>query len=281
MKKSVRLFSIYVFAAIVVIQVALPMYWMIGTAFRPEREIYEGLILPRELTLESMAAIFGFGEKEVTIGATMTMPLINSVMVSLAVMSIATILGVPAGYALARIRFSGRDILSTISLFTYIFPVVVLMVPLFLLMVGWHLTDTYLGVILAELAVSLPYTLWMLRGFFYTIPQEIEEAAMVDGCTRLGVITRIIIPLSTPGIAATAVYAFILAWNNVLFPLVLVNREELRLAPIALLLYMKADFVPWDRLMAACVVASIPPALLFFMVQRYIVGGLTAGAVKK
>jgi len=281
MRKQSGLFLIYIFATIVVLQVAMPLYWMISAAFRPEREIYEGLIIPRELTLDSMAAIFGFGEKEVTVSTPITLSIINSVVVSLAVMLIATLLGVLGGYALARMRFPGKDILSTVSLFAYIFPIVVLMVPLFLLLSGWHLTDTYAGLIIAELAVSLPYTLWILRGFFATIPLEIEEAALVDGCTRLGVIVRIVFPLSTPGIAATAVYAFILAWNNVLFPLVLVSREELQLVPIALLLYMKADFVPWDRLMAACVVASIPPALLFFMVQRYIVGGLTAGAVKR
>ncbi|MGQ9544009.1 MAG: carbohydrate ABC transporter permease [Candidatus Bathyarchaeia archaeon] len=270
----------YIFSAIVIIQVALPMYWMVSTAFRPEREIYEGFILPREFTLDSMAAIFGFGEREVTVGSSITLPLINSVFVSFSVMAISTILGVLGGYALARIRFIGRDLLSTVSLFTYIFPIVVLIVPLFLILSSWRLTDTYAGLILAELAVTLPYTIWMLRGFFSTIPQEIEEAAIVDGCSRLSVITRIIIPLSTPGIAATAVYAFILAWNNVLFPLVLINREELQLVPTALLLYMKADFVPWDRLMAACCVASVPPAALFFLVQKYIVGGLTAGAVK-
>jgi len=280
MSRRSKLVIIYILSALAVIQVFLPLYWMISTAFRPEKEIYEGLIIPKELSFDSMLAIFGFGEKEKTVGGTLTLPLINSTIVSISVMSIATILGVLGGYALARIKFIGRDVLSTLSLFTYIFPVVVLMVPLFLLLSSWQLTNTYAGLIMAELAVSLPYSLWMLRGFFLTIPQEIAEAAMIDGCSRLQVITKIILPLSTPAIAATAVYAFILAWNNVLFPLVLVTREELRLMPIALLLYMKADFVPWDRLMAACCIASLPPTLLFFSIQRYIVGGLTAGAVK-
>ena len=280
MRRRSKLIIIYFLSALAVLQVFLPLYWMVSTAFRPEREIYEGLILPREFSINSILAVFGLGEKEKTVGSTLTLPLINSTIVSLAVMSIATVLGVLGGYALARIQFPGRDVLSTISLFTYIFPVVVLMVPLFILLSSWQLTNTYAGLILAELAVSLPYALWMLRGYFLTIPREIEEAAMIDGCTRLQVVRKIIFPLSSPAIAATAVYAFILAWNNVLFPLVLVTREELRLMPIALLLYMKADFVPWDRLMAACCVASLPPALLFFVIQRYIVGGLTAGAVK-
>jgi len=280
MRRRSKLIIIYFLSALAVLQVFLPLYWMISTAFRPEREIYEGLILPREFSINSILAVFGLGEKEKTVGSTLTLPLINSTIVSLAVMSIATVLGVLGGYALARIQFPGRDILSTISLFTYIFPVVVLMVPLFILLSSWQLTNTYAGLILAELAVSLPYALWMLRGYFLTIPREIEEAAMIDGCTRLQVVRKIIFPLSSPAIAATAVYAFILAWNNVLFPLVLVTREELRLMPIALLLYMKADFVPWDRLMAACCVASLPPAILFFAIQRYIVSGLTAGAVK-
>ncbi|MCD6529875.1 carbohydrate ABC transporter permease [Candidatus Bathyarchaeota archaeon] len=275
-----RIIIIYLLSALAVIQVFLPLYWMISTAFRPESEIYEGLIIPRQFSTNSIKAILGLGEKERTVSGSIVQPLINSTIVSFSVMAIATVLAVFGGYALARTKFPGKDVLSTVSLFTYIFPVVVLMVPLFLLLSSWGLTNTYLGLIIAELAVSLPYALWMLRGYFLTIPREIEEAAMIDGCTRLQIVTKIIFPLSTPAIAATAVYAFILAWNNVLFPLVLVTREEMRLVPIALLLYMKADFVPWDRLMAACFVASLPPALLFFAIQRYIVGGLTAGAVK-
>ncbi|MEM2178631.1 MAG: carbohydrate ABC transporter permease [Candidatus Methanomethylicia archaeon] len=280
MNKRNKLIMIYFFSTLAVIQVFLPLYWMISTAFRPEREIYEGLIIPREFSLDSMMAIFGLGEKEKTVGSSLILPLINSTIISLIVMLIAITLGVLGGYALARIKFLGKDILSTIALFTYIFPVVVLIVPLFILLSSWKLVDTYAGLIMALLAVSLPYVLWILRGFFITIPQEIEESAMIDGCTRLQVIRKIVLPLSTPAIAATAIYAFILAWNNVLFPLVLITREDMNLISTALLLYMKADFVPWDRLMAACCVASLPPSLLFFCIQKYIVGGLTTGAVK-
>jgi multiple sugar transport system permease protein len=134
---------------------------------------------------------------------------------------------------------------------------------------------------LALLSVALPYTLWMLRGFFQTIPIDIEEAAFLDGCSRLQTLFRVVLPLAVPGVVATATYAFILAWSNVLFPLILITRTDSQVLSIGILNYMKADFVPWDRLMAASFIASIPPTLLFFAVQKYIVAGLTAGAVKR
>jgi multiple sugar transport system permease protein len=196
-------------------------------------------------------------------------------------MVLATLLGTLGGYALARIRFRGKDILSSISLFSYIFPVIVLIIPIFFLFSSWGLINNHLGLILALLSVTLPYTLWMLRGFFQTIPIEIEEAAFLDGCSRLQVLFKIVFPVATPGIVATAVYAFILAWSNVIFPLILISRTDLQVLPIGILNYMKADFVPWDRLMAASFIASLPPVLLFYIAQKYIIAGLTAGAVKR
>ncbi len=226
-------------------------------------------------------AIFGFGEEHITVGSTITPYMVNSAYVSLIVMFISTLLGMTGGYALARMRFPGKDILSSMSLFAYVFPTVVIMVPIFFLFSMWKLVNSPTGLILALLSHSLPYTLWMLRGFFQTIPVDIEEAAFIDGCNRFQTIFRIVFPLSTPGIVATATYSFILAWNNVLFPLILISRTDIQVISIGLLNYMKADFVPWDRLMAASFVATLPPTLMFFAIQRYIVAGLTAGAVKR
>jgi multiple sugar transport system permease protein len=254
---------------------------MIVTAFRPEKEIYDGLIFPREISISSFLAIFGFGEQYITVGTAITNYLVNSAYISIIVMVLATLLGTLGGYALARIRFPAKDILSSISLFSYIFPVIVLIIPIFFLFSSWGLINNHLGLILALLSVTLPYTLWMLRGFFQTIPIEIEEAAFLDGCSRLQVLFKIVFPVATPGIVATAVYAFILAWSNVIFPLILISRTDLQVLPIGILNYMKADFVPWDRLMAASFIASLPPVLLFYIAQKYIIAGLTAGAVKR
>lgn len=279
--KQIKFFITYILAAMVVIWTTLPLYWMIVTAFRPEKEIYEGLIFPREIGISSFLAIFGFGEQYITVGSAITNYLVNSAYISIIVMVLATLLGTLGGYALARIRFPAKDILSSISLFSYIFPVIVLIIPIFFLFSSWGLINNHLGLILALLSVTLPYTLWMLRGFFQTIPIEIEEAAFLDGCSRLQVLFKIVFPLATPGIVATAVYAFILAWSNVIFPLILISRTDLQVLPIGILNYMKADFVPWDRLMAASFIASLPPVLLFYIAQKYIIAGLTAGAVKR
>ncbi|MEM4522149.1 MAG: carbohydrate ABC transporter permease [Nitrososphaeria archaeon] len=277
----IKKIAIYISAIIVFVWTALPLYWMLATAFRPEREIYEGLVIPKQLSLNSILAIFGFGEEYITVGSTITPYMINSTYISIIVMVVSTILGVLGGYALARMRFPGKDILSSLSLFAYVFPTVVIMVPIFYLFSMWKLVNSPTGLILALLSHTLPYTLWMLRGFFQTIPVDIEEAAFIDGCNRIKTIIRIVFPLSTPGIVATATYAFILSWNNVLFPLILISRTDLQVVSIGILNYMKADFVPWDRLMAASFVATLPPTLLFFAIQRYIVAGLTAGAVKR
>jgi len=272
---------IYISAVVVFVWTALPLYWMVITAFRPEKEIYEGLVIPREFTFESVLEIFGFKVEHVTVGSALTPYIINSTYVSLIVMGVSTILGMLGGYALARMRFPGKDLLSSLSLFAYVFPSVVVMVPIFFLFSTWKLVNTHIGLILALLSHSLPYTLWMLRGYFQTIPIDIEEAAFIDGCSRFRTIFRIVFPLSTPGIVATATYSFILAWNNVLFPLILISRTDLQVLSIGIFNYMKADFVPWDRLMAASFIATLPPTLLFFAIQRYIVAGLTAGAVKR
>ena len=279
--KLVNTIIIYILALAVCIFTLLPLYWMIVTAFRPEKEIYEGSLFPREFSIDSFKSIFGFGEEHITIGSTITPFLINSLYISTIVMVLATILGMLGGYALARIRFIGKDILSSLSLFAYIFPTVVTMVPIFFLFSSWKLVNTQPGLMLALLSVALPYTLWMLRGFFQTIPIDIEEAAFLDGCSRLQTLFRVVLPLAVPGVVATATYAFILAWSNVLFPLILITRTDSQVLSIGILNYMKADFVPWDRLMAASFIASIPPTLLFFAVQKYIVAGLTAGAVKR
>jgi multiple sugar transport system permease protein len=279
--RQIKFFITYILVAVVVIWTMLPLYWMIVTAFRPEKEVYEGLIFPREFSISSFLAIFGFGEQYITVGSTITIYLVNSAYISITVMVLATLLGTLGGYALARIRFRGKDILSSISLFSYIFPVIVLIIPIFFLFSSWGLINNHLGLILALLSVTLPYTLWMLRGFFQTIPIEIEEAAFLDGCSRLRVLFKIVFPVATPGIVATAVYAFILAWSNVIFPLILISRTDLQVLPIGILNYMKADFVPWDRLMAASFIASLPPVLLFYIAQKYIIAGLTAGAVKR
>jgi len=285
LKKSssrlINFFLIYFLAAVVVIWTVLPLYWMITTAIRPEKEIYEGLIIPREISFNSLLAIFGFGEEYITVGSTITNYLINSVYLSTVVMILATLLGILGGYSLARMRFPGKDVLSSASLFAYIFPTVVVMVPIFFIFSSWSLVNTQQGLVLALLSVALPYTLWMLRGFFQTIPIDLEEAAFLDGCSRLQTLLRVVFPLAVPGVVATSTYAFILAWSNVLFPLILVSRTDLQVLSIGILNYMKADFVPWDRLMAASLVASLPPTLLFFAVQKYIVAGLTAGAVKR
>ncbi|MGQ9781392.1 MAG: carbohydrate ABC transporter permease [Nitrososphaeria archaeon] len=279
--KRVNSFVVYFLAMLVVIWTILPLYWMVTTAFRPEKEIYEGLILPKEVSVSSLLAIFGFGEEHITVGSTITPYLINSVYLSTIVMASATLLGVLGGYALARMKFFGKDVLSSVSLFAYIFPTVVIMVPIFFLFSSWNLVNSQLGLTLALLAVALPYTLWMLRGFFQTVPIDIEEAAFLDGCSRLQALFRVVFPLAVPGVVATATYAFILTWGNVLFPLILISRTDLQVLSIGILNYMKADFVPWDRLMAASLVASLPPTLLFFVVQKYVVAGLTAGAVKR
>jgi len=253
-----------------------PIYWMLSTSFKENLEVFKAppTLWPERPTMASYWNLNG--------GITPISDFFrNSVITSFGTVLLAVTLAIFAGYALSRLRFRLRRFTLIGILMTQMFPLVVLLIPMYLLYVRAHLLNTYIGLILAYTSFTLPFGIWMIKGFVDTVPIEIEEAAMVDGCDRLQAMRLVVFPLIVPGVVATAVFAFLDAWNNLLFPLTLVNEVTMKTLPPGMILAFGGEFKhDWSGMMAACTITTIPVVIGFVLIQRYLVEGLTGGAVK-
>src|SRR4029450_5659523 len=184
------------------------------------------------------------------------------------------------GYAFSRFRFRGRYALMFVLLLTQMFPLVMLIAPIYRLMAPLGLTDNLLGLIVVYTAFNTPFASFLMQSFFDGIPKDLEEAAMIDGCTRLMALRRVILPLTLPGLGATLGFVFTAAWSELLFALMLINSDSQKTFAVGLLTFVTKFSVGWGQMMAASVLALIPAVLFFVFIQRYLVQGLTAGAVK-
>ncbi len=191
------------------------------------------------------------------------------------------LLGAFGAYSLSRLRYPGRDLIGGGIFAVYLLPVQLLVVPLYFLMSTLNLlaTPSY-ALIVSYLAFTVPFCVWMLKGYFDTIPVELEEAALIDGASRLKALFLVVLPLAAPGLVAAAILTFSLAWNEFLFALVFTSGPKTMTAPVGLQLLASADVFLWDQLMSAAVLMSLPVGALYVFAQRYVVSGLTAGAVK-
>ncbi len=201
--------------------------------------------------------------------------IINSTVVAAGATLIGLLFGLPAAYALARWR---RSAIGVLLLAARMAPGIAFLIPLFVMFLSLHLVGGYISLIASHLIFTLPLTVWMMVGFIESVPREIEQAALIDGCSVMGVLARIVTPLTAPGIAATAILAFIASWNNFLFALVLSN-DRTKTLPVAVLGYIGYNSIQWGTLMAAATLITLPVLVLALSVQRYIVRGLVAGAV--
>jgi len=257
---------------------ALPLYIIVSSSVKPLIDV-QGVFtwVPSRVTLAPY--------RDMWTTIPLAKYLTNSLVVSLTSTVLALVVAVFAGYALARFRFRGSRTFSFVVLSTQMFPGILFLLPLFLIFVqiqtrfGIKLTGSLAGLVITYLTFSLPFSIWMLVGYFNSLPPELEEAALVDGTGRLGALFRIVLPVARPGIIAVGVFAFITAWSEVLFASVLTNTST-RTLPIGLQAYASESGVYWDQLMAASVVVSIPVLVGFLSVQRYLVRGLSTGAVK-
>jgi multiple sugar transport system permease protein len=204
----------------------------------------------------------------------------NSSKVALTVTLLAVPLAFAGGYALARYRSRGTRLVGLALLASQMLPAIMLAIPLYVLLAKLRLIDTHTALIIAYTTFALPFTTWMLRGFFEGIPREIEECALVDGCSRQRMLWRIVLPISLPGLAAAAILVFLLAWNEYLFAMLLIHSENLKTFPVTLTTFTSRWRVDYAALAAASVIVSVPVATVFLLLQRYLVSGLTAGAVK-
>jgi ABC-type glycerol-3-phosphate transport system permease component len=252
-----------------------PFYWQLATSVRSDVDLYTAKVdlFPKALTLEHYAKTFAPNSP-------FTTQFSNSFIVAVATTLIAIVSGSMAGYALTRLRFFGRAALARILVYAYLAPATMLFIPLFVMMQSVGLRDNLFGLVLAHLTFAVPFATWMMMGYFKSVPVELEEAAMVDGASRLTALWRIVMPLSAPAIVVVAVFAFTLSWNEFLYALVLVQAKDKMTAPIGLTSYVVGDVFYWGQMMAAATVMSLPPLLLYLFGQRWVVAGWTAGAVK-
>jgi multiple sugar transport system permease protein len=207
----------------------------------------------------------------------------NSLLVASCVAVVATFVSALGAYALARLAFPGRGFLGRFILFAYIVPPVLLVVPMFVVLAGLGLVNTPLGLIIAQMAFAIPFCTWLLRGYFLSLPVDLEDAALVDGCTHFGAFRRVVVPLAAPGLVAAAMFAFLVSWNDYLYALVFLQGEGQMTLPVGIQLrFFVQNMSPqtWLYLLAAAFLASIPVFLLFMILQRWMVSGLTAGAVR-
>jgi ABC-type glycerol-3-phosphate transport system permease component len=259
--------------ALLVLASAFPFYWAIVSSFTPEARLFERpSLLPSGLVLDHYRALFT--ERDFWV------PVRNSLIVAGTTTVFCVIVGGLCAYALARLRFGGKAPLLGLILAVSVFPQISVVSPLYMLLRGLRLINTYPGLILPYLTFAMPLTVWLLVGFFRQLPAELEEAAMVDGASRLRALREVILPVALPGLAATAILTFVYSWNEFLFALSFTLGPERQTVPVAIALFRGQYQVPWGQILAAAIVATAPVALLVLLFQRRIVQGLTAGAVK-
>jgi ABC-type glycerol-3-phosphate transport system permease component len=265
--------GLYATALLVGLFSVFPLFWMLLTSVKPRAEIVtrEPVFWPSTFELERYANVLARG---------FTTYLGNSLLVSVTVTVVGVLFAALAGYALARFNLPLKRYLLLLVLATQMFPVVVLLIPYFTVMRQLSLLNTYTGLIVTYMSFSIPLAIWILRGFFRGIPDELEEAAMVDGCTRFGAMWRIILPLAGPGIAACSIYVFIAAWNEFLFALTFTNSDSMRTLPVALQAFIGRDATDHGAIMAASTLFTIPVVVFFLFVHRRLTEGMVSGAVK-
>jgi ABC-type glycerol-3-phosphate transport system permease component len=259
--------------ATLLLGLAFPLYWTLLSSLLPEARIFAPpSLLPGGLTLEHYRALFG--ERGFLV------PIKNSLVVAGATTLLCVSLGTVCAYALARLRFSGKSLVLAFVLAVAMFPQIAIVSPLYLMLRALRLIDTYPGLVLPYLTFTMPLTVWLLVGYFRQLPPDIEEAALVDGASRVRVLTAVVLPLAIPGVATTAILTFLYSWNEFLFALSFTVGPDHQTVPVALALFRGRYQVPWGQVLAASMVASLPVAALVLALQRRIVSGLTAGAVK-
>jgi multiple sugar transport system permease protein len=275
----VRLTVIYAGTMLLALFAALPMVWMVSTAIKPRSDVFREptTVIPTNATLENFRRVT---EPLTPSGRYFGTYFLNSTIVSVASSLFSVMIAAPAAYAFSRFRFPGKQVAYFAILARNMFPLIVFLIPLFTLMTSLQLINTYAGLIIAYLTFTLPLSIWLLKGFFDGIPPELERAARIDGCTRFGAFVRIILPLTTPGLAATVIYSFVQAWNEFPYALNLAYSTQMRTLPVGMTFFFSENQSDWTGLMATAVIISVPVVIIFMILQRYFVSALTQGAVK-
>jgi ABC-type glycerol-3-phosphate transport system permease component len=258
---------------LLVAAILFPLYWAVLSSLTPENRLFAArALVPRKLVLDHYRALF--------LERDFWVPIRNSLIVAGTTTVLSVALGTVSAYALARLRFRGKALILAFVLAVSMFPQISIVSPLYLLLRELRLLNTYPGLVLPYLTFAMPLTIWLLVGFFRQLPMELEEAGLMDGAGRLQTLWAIVLPLSWPGIATTAILTFLYSWNEFLFALSFTLGPERYTVPVAITLFRGQYQVPLGQILAAAVVATAPVAAIVLAAQRRIVAGLTSGAVK-
>ena len=268
-----KVFS-YVYLTILAVLCVFPLLWLLVSAFKNSGEMLANptTFWPREWTLENF--------KTVLFTLKFTVNIKNSIIVALSTTLVATFISCLAAYGIIRFFPKLGNIMTRILITTYMFPSIMLVIPYAVVMKTLGLTNSRVGLVLVYMSFSVPYAVWMLVGFFKTVPIGIEEAAYIDGANRFQVFTRIVLPLVRPGIVSTAIYTFINAWNEFLYALLLISSSEKQALSVAVKTLEGADILNWGSMMAAAAIVVLPSIFFFCFIQNKLAGGLSDGAVK-
>jgi ABC-type glycerol-3-phosphate transport system permease component len=260
--------------AVIVLFAVVPFAWIATTAFKSLGEIYASppVWLPPRPTIENFDYVLGRGAFDLYLR--------NSVLVALGTTALSLGLCVLAGYSFSRFRFPGRNVALFAFLMVQMFPSVLLIIPLFQVMNGLGLMDSLGALVLADTTFAIPLCTWLLKGFFDQIPVALEEAAQIDGASRLGALRRVTLPLAMPGIVAAGVFVFIAAWDEFVFALTFTSSDESRTLPIGINRFITSYEIQWNHMAAATVLVTVPVVVLFLLVQRFLASGVLTGATK-
>jgi multiple sugar transport system permease protein len=276
MSNSMRGATLARWAVLVVILmvVFVPMYWIVVTSLKTGRQILlsQSPYLPRPFTLENYVYLFEESRFALWIR--------NSAVTATASTLLSLAIGAAGAYALTRLRFPGRRTFGAVVLITYLVPPGLMFIPLYRTFIQIGYTDSLGTLILAYPTFLVPFVTWLLMGFFRSIPRELEEAALVDGATRIQALLRVVLPLAAPGLLAAGLFCFTLSWNEFLYALIFIGDDSLKTLPVGLSEFVVSDFAFWGQLMAAAALASLPVIVVYVYLHKYMVQGLTAGAVK-
>lgn len=251
-----------------------PFFWIISSAFKSPQEIIQkkSTIIPRSFTFEHF--------EKILFSSDFLIYLKNSLIVSFFSMFIAVVLSIFAAYGLHKLKFYGNKLVERSLLVTYAFPGVILLIPMYLMLGKMGLLNSYFALILINVTFSTPFAVWMLKAFFKTIPYDIEEAAMIDGASKMTILFKIIFPLALPGIASVSIFCFIISWTEYMFASIMISGDDLKTLPVGLASIVGQYQIDWGFLLAGATLASLPVIILFIFVGKYFVSGLTDGAVK-
>lgn len=283
---------LYALVLAVTLVVCFPLLWAFFTSVKPKEEIFAWppTLWPERWTLENYRALFAGRQAYFQGGeaaATALPPsaffldwFVNSVIVAAGTTAISTIVSTLAAYSLTRFRFPGQRAVPYLALVGYMVPSIIFVFPMFLVMAELRLTDTLLSLVLGYVCITLPFCMWLMWAFFRGVPVEIEEAALVDGASRLRVFLEIVLPTAWPGIVAAAIFTLIVSWNDYLFGRVFMNSMENLPLTVGVMHFFDGTHVDWGLMMASSVLMTVPMAILFALLQRHLVAGFGAGAVK-